>query len=110
MNEGLADDLAATVVANPRRAKFITGLVKTGLAQHNNSLGDFFTTRHIDGWQYPIAETLTAWLIQYDGHGYLEFINGIKDGQTWEESLKTNLKMSKDWMMTEYAKSMKLKP
>jgi hypothetical protein len=110
INEGLADDLAARLVANPRRPQFIGPLVRIGLAQHNNNLGDFFTARHIDGWQYPIAETLTTWLIHKDSRGYLDFINGIKDGKSWEESLKVNMKLSKDRMMSEYAKAMELKP
>lgn len=110
VNEGLADELAGELIANPRRPRYVAQLVRTGLAQHNNNLGDFFTVRHIDGWQYPIAETLTAWMIRRDRKGYLDFINGIKDGKTWEESLKTNLKLTKDRMLTEYARSMALKP
>jgi len=109
VNEGIADDLASELVPNRHRNRQTQGLVKAGLAQHNNALGDFFTARQIDGWQYPIAETLCAWMIRHNSRGYLDFINGIKDGQTCEASLKKNFDMTPDQMLAEYAKSMGLK-
>lgn len=109
-NEGLAEDLASELVPDAPRMRSMNSLVRTCLSQHNNALGDFFTARQIDGWQYPLAETLCAWMIHHDRKGYLDFINGIKDGQKWEESLKSNFKLTRDKMISDYAKAMGLKP
>ena len=48
-------------------------------------------------------------MIRHNSRGYLDFINGIKDGQTCEASLKKNFDMTPDQMLAEYAKSMGLK-
>ncbi|HET6250711.1 MAG TPA: hypothetical protein VFE47_23685 [Tepidisphaeraceae bacterium] len=108
-NEGLADEAASELIFEKNRAKIMVGLARAGLAQHHDSVGDFFTASHIDGWQYPIAETLCAWMIHHDRDGYLAFINGIKDGQPWDESLKKNFKMSPDKLLSEYGKSIGVK-
>jgi hypothetical protein len=108
-NEGLADEAAAELIFNPKRGPFMLDLVKKGLEKHKGSVGDFFTARHIDGWQYPIAETLAAWMIHQNRQRYLDFINGIKDGQTWDESLKKNFKMPPDKLLAEYGKAIGVK-
>lgn len=109
VNEGLADSLASELVPNKRRNKMTRGLVRAGLDQHGCALGDFFTARQIDGWQYPIAETLCGWMIHHNSHGYLDFINGIKDGQTWEISLKRNFAMTSEQLSSDYGKTMEVK-
>ena len=108
-NEGLADEAASELIPDKPRARFMLGLPRAGLEKHGASVGDFFTVRHIDGWQYPVAETLSGWMIQKNKQGYLGFINGIKDGQAWDESLKKNFKMPPDKMLGEYAKSLGMK-
>ncbi len=108
-NEGLADDLASELVPDARRAKWVGKLARAGLEQHGNSVGDIFTARHIDGWQYPIAESICALMIRENRRGYLDFINGIKDGQDWEKSLKANFKMTPDKLLGDYAKSIGMK-
>ena len=108
-NEGLAEDLASELVPDPTRMRSLNGLARACLRQHNNAVGDFFTTRQIDAWQYPMAESLCAWMIQHDRNGYLDFINGIKDGQKWEESLKANFKLTKEKLLSEYGKAIGVK-
>ena len=51
------------------RTRRMADLARAGLQKHNNGVGDFFTARHIDGWQYPIAETLCAWMIRQNRRG-----------------------------------------
>jgi hypothetical protein len=109
VNEGLADDLATELVPNGERNKQTKDLVYKGLKDHNAALGDFFAARQIDGWEYPIAETLCAWMIKHNSRGYLDFINGIKDGQKWEDSLKKNYAMTPNQLLAEYARAMRIK-
>ena len=110
MNEGLADELASELIPNPRRVRMVSELARTGLEKHGNQPGDFFSARHIDGWQYPVAETLCAWMIRKNRDGYLDFINAVKAGQPWERSLKDNFGADPAGMIADYRKSLQKKP
>jgi len=68
-----------------------------------------FTADHIQGWQYSICEMLTTFMIERNTHGYVGFINGIKDGVNWEESLKKNLHYTKEGLIQDFAAAMKIK-
>lgn len=109
-NEGLADELATELIPNPRSARFNDDLARLGLQRHGGQPGDLFTARHIDGWQYPIAETLCAWMIRQNRQGYLDFIDGIKSGQDWEKSLKANFNATPERLVAEYKKALLKKP
>ena len=108
-NEGLADAAAAEVVPDPARSRLMLTLARTGIEKHNNGVADFFTTRHIDGWQYPVAETLTAWMIHQNRQGYLSFMNGIKEGETCDRSLKENFGLTQMQLLSDYETSLKPK-
>ena len=65
--------------------------------------------RHIDGWAYPVAETLCAYMIGQNKRNYVDFINGIKDGLTWEKSLEQRYKAPRDRLARAYRASLGLK-
>lgn len=104
-NEGLAEAIATDMV--PRK-----GIAQSALAdargdlQSRKSLDDFFTTDHIVAWQYPVARTLTEFMIRSNKQGYVDFINGIKDGLKWDEALKTKYGVSTDQLVNAYGNSM----
>ena len=108
-NEGLADAVAAELVNDPQRSLEIVRLTHTGLAAHDHAAGNFFVATHLDGWQYPLAEWLCAYMLHQNRQGYLDFIKGIKDGLAWEESLKTNYKMSPRELLDNFGKAAGLK-
>jgi hypothetical protein len=72
-------------------------------------IGDFFDAPHIDGWQYNIAEMMTTFLIGESQKNYVAFINGIKDGLTWEEALETKYKATKSAIVPAFGKWLQVK-
>lgn len=105
INEGLAETIAAELVPDPGRALFIPGLARQELHSHKGNLGDFFTAGQIEGWQYPVAETLTVFMIKSNKKNYVDFINGMKDGLSWKESLEQKYQAKLDDLLNSYAKS-----
>ncbi len=106
-NEGLAEVIADELVPQTQRTpqaipQFATRLIE----RHGWRLGRFFDTDHIEGWQYPVAESLTTFMIRQSKKNYVDFINGIKDGLPWEQSLEKRYNAPRDRLVGAYAKSM----
>src|SRR6185437_1216278 len=91
-NEGLAEAIATELVPQRGRPAAVRDAAQRGLRDHQGDMGDFFTTDHIEGWQYPVSEELTTFMILQNKKNYVAFINGIKDGQEWPQSLNENYK------------------
>jgi hypothetical protein len=61
--------------------------------QQTGSLGpDFFTAANIQPVQYGIASQLVKFLVARDRRKFGEFVRGIKEGMTAEESLEAAFK------------------
>jgi len=87
INEGVADWVAGSVVTasgevSRRQLAAAEQIKRTG------TLGQFFDGEHLDPWQYGVASSLVDLLVKIDAGRYRTLIDGIKEGQTWEESLK----------------------
>src|SRR5205814_20704 len=91
LNEGLAEETATDVVglAQGMAGKWQEG--RTTIQEHQGIGDEFFTAEHIEGWQYPAAETMVEFMIRQNRDGFVKFINAIKDGQDSEEALKKNM-------------------
>jgi hypothetical protein len=67
-------------------------------AQRAKQLGNlgsnFFDGNRFENWQYGIAMTIVDMLLKIDGKKYRQFIDGIKEGLDWEESLKQAYNMT----------------
>jgi len=107
-NEGLAEVIATELVPQPGRAKQRELTAKQELAGRP-AVGGMFEAKHIDAWQYPVAETLCAYMIRQSKRNYVDFIMGIKDGLTWEQSLEQRYKAPKDRLVHAYRESLGLK-
>jgi hypothetical protein len=111
-NEGLAEVIATELVPRPGRPKERELTARQSLQMRGNlngGLGNLFEARHIEGWQYPVAETLCAFMIQQSKARYVDFIMGIKDGLTWEQSLEQRYKAPRDRLVAAYRQSLGLK-
>ena len=91
-NEGLAEVIATDLVPQRGHRDEVKTAAREMLQQHRNSMGDFFTAEHIEGWQYPVAQMLCEFMITAGKKNYVDFINGIKDGLNWDEALATRYK------------------
>ena len=85
----------------------VRSLARHGLAAAQNKLDDFFAASHIDLWQYPVAETLCQFMIRSNRKAYVEFIDGIKEGKPWQQSLEAGYKMPLDKLVGAYLESLK---
>jgi hypothetical protein len=104
-NEGLAQVIEYELVP-------AAGLLQAEHAQARvelrkpNALKDFFASEQIEPAQYPIAQTLTEFMIRQNKRGYVAFINGIKDGLRWDEALKEKYGLGADELIAAYGQSM----
>lgn len=108
-NEGLAEVIAAELVpqkvkATSRRQTAVEYMRERGVGQ------DFFVVEHIAAWQYPVAENMCAFMIAQNKTGYVKFINGVKDGQSVEESLEKNYGAPEDRIAAAFLDSCGIKP
>jgi hypothetical protein len=110
INEGLAEWIATKLLEDkwPSHQKDVQYAAGYFIRQHKG-IGDLWTADHIQGWHYPISEMLTTFMIERNTRGYVAFINGIKDGMNWEESLKKNLHYTKEQLIQDFAAAMKIK-
>jgi hypothetical protein len=103
-NEGLAEAIAWDMV--PRK-----GLAQSSLAearqdlQTRKSMEQFFELDHIVAWQYPVARTLTEFMIRTNKQGYVDFINAVKDGQPWAQALQTKYGVTPEQLVAAYGQS-----
>jgi hypothetical protein len=72
-------------------------------------MGGMLEARHIAGWQYPVAESLCAFMIRQNKRHYVDFILGIKEGLTWEESLEQRYKAPRDRLVKAFGESLNVR-
>ncbi len=108
-NEGLAEAIASELAPDPSRAARVTSLARRGLALHKDKLDDFFAAGHIDLWHYAVAETLCQDMIRTNKKAYVDFINGIKDGKPWQQSLESSYQLPLAKLVQGYIESLKPK-
>lgn len=88
LNEGLAEWVGRQVVPTSRQVPVKEARARAFM-QQTRSLGpDFFTAENIEPIQYGIASLLVKFLVARDPKRFAEFIRGIKEGMTPEESLE----------------------
>jgi hypothetical protein len=107
-NEGLAEVIASELVPRPSRANDMTSRARSYLQQYGGT-GGLLDARHIAAWQYPVAETLCAFMIRQNKRNYVDFIVGIKEGLSWEDSLEKRYKAPRDRLIRAYGESLNLK-
>jgi len=87
VNEGLAEYVAGVMVPKSRLDDALGQRAVREMTRRGD-LGGMFTAQRIEPWQYGAARLLTDFMIRADKRRYAAFIDGIKDGLTWEQSLK----------------------
>ena len=101
-NEGLAETIATELVLERGRREQVRTSAREFIQQHDNSLGEFFEAEHIQGWQYPVAETMCTFMVSANKRNYVDFINGMKEGLSWQDSLAQRYKAPLDRLVAVY--------
>lgn len=107
VDEGMADLIGAEMVPTSRAVRNREVRAYQQLAQQG-ALGGMLTAEHIDAWQYGVASSLNRFLLQSDRAKYVAFVEAIKEGQKWEEALKTAYKSTPEQLLAAYSRSLKL--
>lgn len=107
INEGLAEVISFELVP---KAPAVPRLQQWGLSQMKllGSTGRMFEASRLEAWQYGIASHLTTFMIQNNKRGYVNFINGIKDGQPWPDSMENNYGAPLDRVIRVYGESIRV--
>jgi len=105
INEGLAEVVASELVPRPGLTQDGTAQARQNL-QTRRDLDKMFESEHIVAWQYPVSRTLTEFMITQSRKGYVDFINGIKDGMTWQDALTQKYGVSLEQLVHAYGNSM----
>lgn len=104
-NEGLAEVIAAELVPG-RVVEYSQRMAQTVLRE-TGSFGGMWDAPHIQAWHYGVASSLTALMIRENKRGYVDFINGIKDGLEWRQSLEEHYGVSLDKLVRYYGDQIK---
>ncbi|MCC7084623.1 MAG: hypothetical protein IT427_06415 [Pirellulales bacterium] len=106
VNEGMADWIAAALVTQDktvqrRQQEAISRMYRT------HSMGDKFLNsfEFIEPWQYGTASSITDYLIRRDRQGYTKFIQGMKEGLKWPDSLQAAFKITPDQLVAGYGQA-----
>jgi hypothetical protein len=108
-NEGLAEVIATDLVPQRGHRDMVRTAAREGLQKHHNSMSGFFTAEHIDGWQYPVAQSLCEFMITAGKKNYVDFINGIKDGMTWDDALENKFQAPVDRLVAVFGQTLAIK-
>ncbi len=94
LNEGIAEWVGTQVVPHSRQVP-LKEAQSFAFMQQTGSLGPSYLTRaNIDAIQYGISSALVKFLVKRDRKKFAEFVRGIKEGMTAEESLQASYKGS----------------
>ena len=94
LNEGLAEWVGTQVVPRSRQVPAKEAQARAFM-QQTGSLGpEFLTAANIEPIQYGISSQLVKFLVARDRKKFAQFVRGIKEGMTAEESLEAAFKGS----------------
>jgi hypothetical protein len=103
VNEGMAESIGRVLVPQSKSVAQREQRALQLMQQSHSVGGDFLTRKgNIDAAQYGIASSLTDFLLRSNAGGYTRFIQGMKEGQTWEESLQATFNCTADQLVTSY--------
>jgi hypothetical protein len=101
VNEGMAEWIAQSLIGYPGGVKLMREQALRAM-QQTHSLQGMFQADHINPIQYGMAAHLTDFLIIKDKRKYAQWINGMKEGRTWEESLKEAYGLTAEQLVGEF--------
>ncbi|MFI4860670.1 MAG: hypothetical protein ACIAXF_08325 [Phycisphaerales bacterium JB063] len=103
LNEGLAEYLAESLLNNGGSEDRVPSARR--YVQQRGRLDNFLTARNIIGPHYGIAYDVTKLMIEENRRGYVQMIEGIKEGMSAEESFDERYGASIERVMRYYGSS-----
>lgn len=108
LNEGLAEWVGTQVVPRSRQVPLKEAEARAFM-QSTGSLGpNFFTAEHIQPVQYGIASQLVRFLVARDRKKFADFVRGIKEGLSAEESFEAAFQASLADLVAAFGRALNL--
>ena len=107
VDEGMAEVIGAEMVPDSTAVKTREFRAAQQLAAER-SLGGMLTAERIEPWQYGVASSLTRFMLQTSRDNYVKFIEALKEGQKYDEALKTAYNSTPEQLLTAYAHRLNL--
>ena len=110
INEGLAESIAQELAPKSHQVE-LKELAAKRLLHSVRRIDpvNFFEARHIPGDSYGIASGLTKYMLKQDKKRYAAFINGIKEGLDWRESLAEKYGVELERLVHFYGRSINIR-
>lgn len=108
VNEGLAEYIACQLVPQAGVREPRLNHARASLLQKKSFAG-MFDAPSIEAWQYGVALDLTEFMIANSKKRYADFVEGIKEGLTWRESLEQRYGVPLERLVAAYAHAHELR-
>ena len=106
VDEGMAEWIGETLVRTSTAVQRSEQASLRGMQATHSMQGVLDAKRIIDvPHSYGMASSLTTFLVKADQKKYVDFINGIKEGKTWQDSLKDSYHATVEQLVTAYGRS-----
>jgi hypothetical protein len=106
INEGIADWIAGMVVTSSDTVENRQSMAVLRMRTNGSMGGDFLDgSAQLDGWQYGVASSLTQFMVTENPNQYRAFLTAIKEGFTWEQSLKMTFGVTPSELAEAYGQS-----
>lgn len=103
MKEGMAEVIAEA--ASGSRELAIREKQALGQLRTSRSLGGALSARSVDYESYAVLSQLIKFMMNKDNAAFLRFLDGIKEGLPWEESLKQNWNATPEELVSAFGRS-----
>jgi len=110
INEGISDWIADAVVTQATDIKYREKTSAQRVKQMGGIGVGFFSlnTQTIEGWHYGIASRMVRMMVSASPENFRLFIDGVKEGRTWQDSLLRAYGMTPEQLMGTYERSVGL--
>ncbi len=106
VDEGMAEWIGETLVRTSTAVQRSEQASLRAMQSTHSMQGVLDAKRIIDiPHSYGMASSLTTFLVKADQKKYVDFINGIKEGKKWQDSLKDAYHVTVEQMVSAYGRS-----
>ncbi len=103
VNEGMAEWVGQALVPASRSVAQREAQARERMLQTRSLGGNYFVTnQNIEFWQYGIASGMTKFMMKANPQAYIAFIQDLKEGRNWRESLEDRFKATLEQFVYQY--------
>ena len=106
VNEGMAEWIGQALVPTSTAVRNSQQTAHLMMKQSRSMGGLMSAPAGIDAWQYGVASSLTDFLIRNNKQAYVLFIEGMKEGMDWKESLQHSYKCTPEQLVAAYGQAL----